>query len=519
MREALQTEPSYSPAEACGAPSSPGMGGPKAPPQVTWEDRLRAVAASGGVISFIMVISCDAMTLQPMLRVLGAPMHVVTAGWFLAAFSGLVVSPIFCHYSDVCTHRWGRRRPFVFYGMGTACVLMCLAPYSGRVGGEVLGYPLLMLMIWLIISCCNASEGAVRALPLEVSPRHMSTGVNAMMGAGCGLTLLMNGAIVSHNWKNTFPFLYDMLPEQTASLGAPIFVSTFFSALFVAASVSVKEKRLGEGDGVEERQHFKPPGATGGGFSAAWASFRGEVSEWWATVLDAPPPLRRVCWVTFFAWGSGAIRATFNALYVAELVYHGRGDADPGTPERERFDEGARVVGLMTTVTGSLQWIPLAFMPWILRRIRLGHFYAAFLFVLAAGPILQRMTLDEKSLCSFIVVCSANLGFSVRMALPFEYISRMGRPKTFATDCGTFNMMNCAGQVSAILISMVMQACGADLFLLYDFSAVLAFAGFLVALTLPELPPASHATPEDEANLLAGSEEGGYGAAPTGTSA
>jgi solute carrier family 45 protein 3 len=75
-----------------------------------------------------------------------------------------------------------------------------------------------------------------------------------------------------------------------------------------------------------------------------------------APVLTAPAVLRRLFFADLLSWMAVMAHAMYCTDYVATAVYGGRADAEPGSREEARFDEGVRMGSwglLMHSVTGE----------------------------------------------------------------------------------------------------------------------------------------------------------------------
>uniref|UniRef100_A0A453D6J0 Major facilitator superfamily (MFS) profile domain-containing protein n=1 Tax=Aegilops tauschii subsp. strangulata TaxID=200361 RepID=A0A453D6J0_AEGTS len=72
--------------------------------------------------------------LSPYSQTLGIPHQYVSLTWICGPIAGFVVQPIVGYYSDRCTARMGRRRPFILVGCIIICVSVLLIGFSADIG-------------------------------------------------------------------------------------------------------------------------------------------------------------------------------------------------------------------------------------------------------------------------------------------------------------------------------------------------------------------------------------------------
>ncbi|KAK4426978.1 Sucrose transport protein [Sesamum alatum] len=112
----------------------------QSPPQAEpmWKIILVAAIAAGVQYGWALQLSL----LTPYVQLLGIPHAWAAIIWLCGPISGLLVQPIVGYYSDHCTSRFGRRRPFIGSGAGLVAVAVFLIGFAadlGHAAGDSLG--------------------------------------------------------------------------------------------------------------------------------------------------------------------------------------------------------------------------------------------------------------------------------------------------------------------------------------------------------------------------------------------
>ncbi|KAL8482617.1 hypothetical protein ACS0TY_028064 [Phlomoides rotata] len=135
------------------------------------------VAAIAAGIQFGWALQLSLLT--PYVQLLGIPHKWAPYIWLCGPVSGLLVQPIVGYYSDICTSRFGRRRPFI--ATGTALVVMAVvmigfAADIGYAAGDSLestpryrAISLFVIGFWILDVANNMLQGPCRALLADLS--------------------------------------------------------------------------------------------------------------------------------------------------------------------------------------------------------------------------------------------------------------------------------------------------------------------------------------------------------------
>ncbi|KAL6962344.1 hypothetical protein U1Q18_037301 [Sarracenia purpurea var. burkii] len=101
--------------------------------------KIVAVSSIGAGVQFGWALQFSLLT--PYVQLLGIPHKWASYIWLCGPISGMVVQPLAGHYSDSCTSRFGRRRPFIAAAatlVTLAIILISFAADIGHLAGDIL---------------------------------------------------------------------------------------------------------------------------------------------------------------------------------------------------------------------------------------------------------------------------------------------------------------------------------------------------------------------------------------------
>ncbi|KAL6515625.1 general substrate transporter [Orobanche hederae] len=179
--------------------------------------KIIIVAAIAAGVQFGWALQLSLLT--PYVQLLGIPHKWAAFIWLCGPISGLLVQPIVGFYSDNCTSRFGRRRPFIATGSGLVAVAVFLIGFAadlGHAGGDSLdkaakprAIAVFVVGFWILDVANNMLQGPCRALLADLShgdARKMST-ANALFSffMAVGNVLGYAAGSYTHLYK-VFPF-------------------------------------------------------------------------------------------------------------------------------------------------------------------------------------------------------------------------------------------------------------------------------------------------------------------------
>ncbi|XP_019180112.1 PREDICTED: sucrose transport protein-like [Ipomoea nil] len=139
--------------------------------------KLTVVSAIAAGVQFGWALQLSLLT--PYVQLLGIPHKFSSLIWLCGPISGLIVQPLVGYYSDNCTNRFGRRRPFIFSGALLVIFAVILIGFAADIGhstGDPLGKVtkpratvIFIVGFWILDVANNMLQGPCRALLADLS--------------------------------------------------------------------------------------------------------------------------------------------------------------------------------------------------------------------------------------------------------------------------------------------------------------------------------------------------------------
>jgi solute carrier family 45 protein 1/2/4 len=176
---------------------------------------LIQVASVAAGVQFGWALQLSLLT--PYVQELGIPHAWASLIWLCGPISGMFVQPIVGHYSDGCTSRYGRRRPFIVAG-ATSIVLGILTIGFSADLGFLLGDTLVsrpraifvfVLGFWILDLANNVLQGPCRALLADFTGKDQrrTRRANAFFSLFMALGNVLGYATGAYSgWWRIFPF-------------------------------------------------------------------------------------------------------------------------------------------------------------------------------------------------------------------------------------------------------------------------------------------------------------------------
>nr|ALI88692.1 sucrose transporter 1 [Phelipanche ramosa] len=279
--------------------------------------------------------------LTPYVQLLGIPHKWAAFIWLCGPISGLLVQPIVGFYSDNCTSRFGRRRPFIAAGAGLVAVAVFLIGFAadlGHAGGDSLekaakprAIAVFVVGFWILDVANNMLQGPCRALLADLShgdARKMST-ANALFSFFMAVGNVLGYAAGSYtHLYRVFPF-----SKTTAcDIYCANLKSCFFLSIALLLTVTILALTV-----VRETPFAVSPEA-----AAAAKSKIPVFGELFGALKDLPRPMWILLLVTCLNWIAWFPFLLFDTDWMGREVYGG----DVGN---KFYDQGVRAgaLGLM----------------------------------------------------------------------------------------------------------------------------------------------------------------------------
>jgi hypothetical protein len=225
----------------------------------------------------------------PYFRQLGFSTQVSYLLWCAGPLSGLLVGPVVGVFSDRCTSRYGRRRPFICGGVCStvvAAVLFASAQTVAHLCEVAWAQALAVLGFWLMDLSINTIQNPARALVSDVSTTpEEQIAAQAVIAQFCGLGYVLGFSIVSF-WPHAL--------EQLRSV-----YIVGISLLLVTAAVTISQTKE-----TPTAAAAAPPPREEGGAEAhtCWGDVRSAFAQIFGGLRSMTPRVRAIALCQLFTW-------------------------------------------------------------------------------------------------------------------------------------------------------------------------------------------------------------------------
>ncbi|KAL2559564.1 Sucrose transport protein SUC3 [Forsythia ovata] len=199
--------------------------------------------------------------LTPYIQTLGIGHAFSSFIWLCGPITGLVVQPFVGIWSDKCSSKYGRRRPFIFVGSLMISVAVIVIGFSADIGyllGDTKEHCstykgtrsraaiVFIIGFWMLDLANNTVQGPARALLADLSGPDQRNSANAIFCSWMAVgNILGFSAGASGNWHRWFPFLTSRACcEPCANLKAAFLVAVVFLTLCTLVTLYFAKEAL-----------------------------------------------------------------------------------------------------------------------------------------------------------------------------------------------------------------------------------------------------------------------------------
>ncbi|ORZ13735.1 major facilitator superfamily domain-containing protein [Absidia repens] len=335
--------------------------------------------------------------------------------WLAGPLSGLIVQPLIGAFSDKCTSRFGKRRPYIVASGLLTCLAMVGVAYAKELGGTVARW-----------TSDDAQLEHTYAIVVAVGSFYfLDFTLNAEYGNAWSARM-SNSAMVIGYFVGTmdlvkyFPWLGDSQIKVFCILGMVVFCFTLGITCFF-----VKEKPLEQVD-----QESQPWYHT---FIYIWRAFR-----------YLPRPIQTLCNTQFFAWMGWFPFLFYSTQWVSDIYFatHPAGDhADRDWADGTRAGSFALLCySIVSVIAGVL--IPAVSMKFEKQQgwLSLNNIYTGS-HLISAAALLSAWVI-KSVLGATIILSIMGISWAIVLWIPFslvgEYVSYEDERRTaLAADAST----------------------------------------------------------------------------------
>ena len=359
-------------------------------------------------------------------QTLGAEKDTIPFLWIAAPLTGLLVQPIVGYLSDRTWHpRFGRRKPFFFFGAVMSTIALFFAPYSSALW-------MAAGALWILDASINVSMEPFRALvadKLPESQRSFGFVVQTLIiGIGTWVASNLPWLMTELGAANTAaPGVVPDSVKYAFGIGAfVLFTSILFTIL------KTEEYPPEDLDAFEREKESKK------GF------FRG-AKEVFQLIVTMPTVMKQLGLVQFFSWFAFFTMWSFATPAITEHVF---GATDTSSAA---YNTAADQVGNYLGTYGLVSMFFALILSFVASKIKINRKLLHLFSLLAGG--LGFILIYYVSEPWMLHICFALVGIAWAsiLSMPYAMLSGSVESNKMGTYMGIFNMFIVIPQIIAAL--------------------------------------------------------------------
>ncbi|KAG8868305.1 hypothetical protein FRB97_002557 [Tulasnella sp. 331] len=253
------------------------------------------------------------MHTSPYLLSLGLSKSMMTLVFISAPLSGFIVQPIVGNIADRSKSKYGRRRPFMFYGC-IVCIISFLLLSFARMfagifvygpsrGNDLLTQLLAVFAMYSVNFAVNVVEAANKTIIIDILTGDQQASANAWAARMGGIGAICGFFVTQVDLVLIFPYFGQTQLQILSILGGIVLLVTHGVTMLCVQEVPLETTDL------SSNLHG------GSGFVQALRS----ISSIPKTFVTLPKPIRQLCWIQFFSWIGWFPAAFFATTWIGEL--------------------------------------------------------------------------------------------------------------------------------------------------------------------------------------------------------
>ncbi|KAF7938446.1 uncharacterized protein EAE98_000784 [Botrytis deweyae] len=259
---------------------------------------------------------------------------VVSLVWLAGPICGTLLQPYIAYESDYCTHKWGRRRPFMIYGTiaTIACInalswtseavrLICnlLGVSDHSFGAKFVIQVFAVTGVWLLNVAIQPVQASIRALIVDACPGSQAAKANSF----ASIAVIIGSAI-------GYGCAFIEIPKGPAWLTNPQFKGLcFIASISLGVTVTITSVMI-----EEKAVNIDNDGSEKSGLRKIWIEIYG-------AIRTLPPTIKMIMEVQFCAWLAW-FPFLFNIVLFLSRLYEVQTLSEKMGPPSTKFYNGLR---------------------------------------------------------------------------------------------------------------------------------------------------------------------------------
>ncbi|CAN8239427.1 unnamed protein product [Cochlearia groenlandica] len=309
--------------------------------------KIISVASIAAGVQFGWALQLSLLT--PYVQLLGIPHKWSSLIWLCGPISGMIVQPIVGYYSDRCTSKFGRRRPFIAVGAAMVAIAVFLIGYAAdfgyKMGDKLEDRPrtraiaIFALGFWILDVANNTLQGPCRAFlaDLAAGDAKRTRVANAFFSFFMAVGNVLGYAAGSYtNLHKMFPFTMTKACDiYCANLKTCFFLSiTLLLIVTVTSLWYVKDKQWSPAINSDDDDDEKKAGVPF--FGEIFGAFRVMERPMWMLLI-----VTALNWIAWFPF------LLFDTDWMGREVYGGNSEGNDQSKKLYSLGVQSGAMGLM----------------------------------------------------------------------------------------------------------------------------------------------------------------------------
>ncbi|MDN3203364.1 MFS transporter [Algoriphagus sediminis] len=359
-------------------------------------------------------------------QTLGADKDAIPLLWIAAPLTGLLVQPIVGYLSDRTWHpKFGRRKPFFFFGALFSTIALFFAPYSSALW-------MAAGSLWILDASINISMEPFRALVADKLPdSQRSYGFvvqTLIIGIGTWVASNLPWFMTQIGIPNTAP--EGVVPDSVKYAFAIGAVVLFTSIMYTILTT--------EEYPPEDMDAFQKEKEENKGFLVG-------VKEIFSNISGMPKVMRQLGLVQFFSWFAFFTMWSFATPAITEHVF---GATDTSSAA---YNDAADSVGNYLGTYGLVSMVFALGLAFVASKIKINRKLVHLSSLVLGGFGFILIYFISEPWMLHICFSLVGIAWASILSMPYAMLSSSVEPKKMGVYMGIFNMFIVIPQILAAL--------------------------------------------------------------------
>lgn len=357
-------------------------------------------------------------------QTLGADKDAIPLLWIAAPLTGLLVQPIVGYLSDRTWHpRFGRRKPFFFFGAVFSSIALFFAPYSSALW-------MAAGSLWMLDASINISMEPFRALVADKLP-------DAQRSYGFVVqTLIIGiGTWIASNlpWLMTYLGVPNTAPEGIVPDSVRYAFAIGAAILFTSILYTILKTEEYPPENLEE---FERENASKKGFLFG-------ILEITNSILRMPKVMLQLGLVQFFSWFAFFTMWTFATPAITEHIF---GATDTSSAA---YNDAADSVGNYLGTYGLVSMLYALILVFFSSKIKINRKLVHLVSLILGGMGFILIYFIQEPWMLHLSFALVGISWASILSMPYAMLSSSLDPKKMGVYMGIFNMFIVIPQIIA----------------------------------------------------------------------